>query len=194
MPLHAESAGVGATCCSRGFRASRPVFARPEHASALEQREKVVRPVTAIRPDCDGALLRWGPGGHRYHPAERETGSHRTNSLETTDQGDHVRAVRGADLPRNPPALLSLVRALLMEQDDESAWPYSSAKSMRQIRQLTTAVSQRRQGNYSRSCTRGRARTRWKAVERSCGEPIELSRGPRHRREGTHERCEFFTT
>ena len=117
----------------------RTVFAQPDHASAMAQLEKVVdrlrlrfAQAATLLADAAEDLL-----AHKHFPAEHRTRLHSTNPLERLNQEIKRRSNVVGIFP-NPPALLRLVGALLMEQDDEWAVAdrrYFSAESMRQLTQ-----------------------------------------------------------
>ena len=117
----------------------RTIFAQPDHASALAQLEKVV---DGLRPRFAQAATLLAEAAedllaHKHFPAEHRTRLHSTNPLERLNKEIKRRSNVVGIFP-NPPALLRLVGALLMEQDDEWAVAdrrYFSAESMRQLTQ-----------------------------------------------------------
>ena len=117
----------------------RTVFAQPDHASAMAQLEKVV---DGLRPRFAQAATLLAEAAedllaHKHFPAEHRTRLHSTNPLERLNKEIKRRSNVVGIFP-NPPALLRLVGALLMEQDDEWAVAdrrYFSAESMRQLTQ-----------------------------------------------------------
>ena len=126
---------------------ARTIFAQPDHASALAQLEKVVdglRPrfaqAATLLADAAEDLL-----AHKHFPAEHRTRLHSTNPLERLNK-EIKRRSNVVGIFRNSPALLRLVGAILMDQDDE--WTvadrrYFSAESMRQLTQpLPTTTAQ----------------------------------------------------
>ena len=129
----------------------RTIFAQPDHASAMAQLEKVVdglRPrfaqAAALLAEAAEDLL-----AHKHFPEEHRTRLHSTNPLERLNKEIKRRSNVVGIFP-NSPALLRLVGAILMEQDDEWAVAdrhYFSAESMRQ---LTRPLPRRRR----RSCSR----------------------------------------
>ncbi len=142
--------GVDAGASEDGAREAvaavvRTVFAQPDHAIAMAQLEKVVdglRPrfaqAATLLADAAEDLL-----AHKHFPAEHRTRLHSTNPLERLNKEIKRRSNVVGIFP-NPPALLRLVGALLMEQDDERAVSdrrYFSAESMRQLTQPVLATT-----------------------------------------------------
>ena len=123
----------------------RTIFAQPDHASALAQLEKVVDGLQArfaqaatLLTDAAEDLL-----AHKHFPAEHRTRLHSTNPLERLNKEIKRRSNVVGIFP-NPPALLRLVGAILMEQDDEWAVAdrrYFSAESMRQLTQPLSSTT-----------------------------------------------------
>ena len=117
----------------------RTVFAQPDHPSALTQLEKVV---DGLRPRFEQAATLLADAAedllaHKHFPVEHRTRLHSTNPLERLHKEIKRRSNVVGIFP-NPPALLRLVGAILMEQDDEWAVAdrrYFSAESMRQLTQ-----------------------------------------------------------
>ena len=117
----------------------RTVFAQPDQASALAQLQKVVE---GLRPRFERAATLLADAAedllaHKHFPAEHRTRLHSTNPLERLNKEIKRRSNVVGIFP-NPPALLRLVGAILMEQDDEWAVAdrrYFSAESMRQLTQ-----------------------------------------------------------
>ena len=98
----------------------RTIFAKPDHASALVQLEKVVdglqprfAQAATLLTDAAEDLL-----AHKHFPAEHRTRLHSTNPLERLNK-EIKRRSNVVGIFQNPPALLRLVGAILMEQDDE---------------------------------------------------------------------------
>ena len=125
----------------------RTIFAQPDHASALSQLEKVVdglqvrfsQAATLLSEAAEDLLA------HKHFPTEHRTRLHSTNPLERLNKEIKRRSNVVGIFP-NPPALLRLVGAILMEQDDEWAVAdrrYFSAESMRQLtRPLSPTTAQ----------------------------------------------------
>ena len=119
----------------------RTIFAQPEHASALSQLRKVAdglrprfpRAATLLEEAAEDILA------YRHLPVEHQRQLHSTNPLERLNKEIKRRSNVVGIFP-NPAAVLRLVGAVLLEQDDE--WTvaerrYFSAESMKQ---LTTPV------------------------------------------------------
>ena len=115
----------------------RTVFAQPDHASALAQLQTVVE---GLRPRFESAATLLADAAedlraHKHFPAEHRTRLHSTNPLERLHK-EIKRRTNVVGIFPNVPALLRLVGAILMEQDDEWAVAdrrYFSAESMRQL-------------------------------------------------------------
>jgi len=114
----------------------RTIFAQPDHASALAQLRKVaegLRPRFAqtarLLEDAAEDIL-----AYRHLPVEHQRQLHSTNSLERLNKEIKRRSNVVGIFP-NPAAVLRLVGAILLEQDDEWAVAerrYFSAESMQQ--------------------------------------------------------------
>ena len=117
----------------------RTIFAQPDHASAMAQLGKVV---DGLRPRFAQAASLLAEAAedllaHKHFPEEHRTRLHSTNPLERLNKEIKRRSNVVGIFP-NSPALLRLVGAILMEQDDEWAVAdrrYFSAESMRQLMQ-----------------------------------------------------------
>ncbi len=114
----------------------RTIFAQPDHASALAQLRKVaegLRPrftkTAALLEDAAEDIL-----AHRHLPVEHQRQLHSTNPLERLNKEIKRRSNVVGIFP-NPAAVIRLVGAILLEQDDEWAVAerrYFSAESMQQ--------------------------------------------------------------
>lgn len=114
----------------------RTIFAQPDHASALVQLRKVAdglrarfaRTATLLEEAAEDILA------YRHLPLEHQRQLHSTNPLERLNKEIKRRSNVVGIFP-NPAAVLRLVGAILIEQDDEWAVAerrYFSAESMQQ--------------------------------------------------------------
>jgi putative transposase len=114
----------------------RTIFAQPDHASALVQLRKVAealrarfaRTATLLDEAAEDILA------YRHVPIEHQRQLHSTNPLERLNKEIKRRANVVGIFP-NPAAVLRLIGAILLEQDDEWAVAerrYFSAESMQQ--------------------------------------------------------------
>jgi len=121
----------------------RTIFAQPDHASALVQLRKVAealrprfpRTATLLEDAAEDILA------YRHVPIEHQRQLHSTNPLERLNKEIKRRANVVGIFP-NPAAVLRLIGAILLEQDDEWAVAerrYFSAESMQQP--TTSALS-----------------------------------------------------
>jgi putative transposase len=119
----------------------RTIFAQPDHTSAMTQLRKVAdglrtrfpRAATVLEEAAEDILA------YRHLPVEHQRQLHSTNPLERLNKEIKRRSNVVGIVP-NPAALLRLVGAILIEQDDEWAVAerrYFSAESM----QLPTTPS-----------------------------------------------------
>lgn len=100
----------------------RTIFAQPDHASALTQLRKVadglrgrfVRAAALLEEAAEDILA------YRHLPLEHQRQLHSTNPLERLNKEIKRRSNVVGIFP-NPAALLRLVGAILLEQDDEWA-------------------------------------------------------------------------
>ena len=114
----------------------RTIFAQPDHASALAQLRKVadgLRPrfakTEALLEDATEDIL-----AYRHLPVEHQRQLHSTNPLERLNKETKRRSNVVGIFP-NPAAVIRLVGAILLEEDDEWAVAerrYFSAESMQQ--------------------------------------------------------------
>jgi len=114
----------------------RTIFAQPDHASALSQLRKVadgLRPrfprAAALLEEAAEDIL-----AYRHLPVEHQRQLHSTNPLERLNKEIKRRSNVVGIFP-NPAAVIRLVGAILLEQDDEWAVAerrYFSAESMKQ--------------------------------------------------------------
>jgi putative transposase len=114
----------------------RTIFAQPDHASALARLRKVadgLRPrfprAAALLEDAAEDIL-----AYRHLPVEHQRQLHSTNPLERLNKEIKRRSNVVGIFP-NPAAVIRLVGAILLEQDDEWAVAerrYFSAESMQQ--------------------------------------------------------------
>jgi transposase-like protein len=121
----------------------RTIFAQPDHASALAQLRKVaeaLRPrfprTAALLEDAAEDIL-----AYRHVPIEHQRQLHSTNPLERLNKEIKRRSNVVGIFP-NPAAVIRLVGAILIEQDDEWAVAerrYFSAESM--LQPTTPALS-----------------------------------------------------
>jgi transposase-like protein len=114
----------------------RTIFAQPDHASALAQLRKVAdglrprfpRAATLLEDAAEDILA------YRHLPVEHQRQLHSTNTLERLNKEIKRRSNVVGIFP-NPAAVIRLVGAVLLEQDDEWAVAerrYFSAESMQQ--------------------------------------------------------------
>lgn len=115
----------------------RTIFAQPDHTSALAQLRKVAEGLrhrfpraAALLEDAAEDIL-----AYRHLPVEHQRQLHSTNPLERLTKEIKRRSNVVGIFP-NPAAVLRLVGAILLEQDDE--WTvaerrYFSADSMKQL-------------------------------------------------------------
>jgi transposase-like protein len=115
----------------------RTIFAQPDHASALSQLRKVAdglrprfpRAATLLEEAAEDILA------YRHLPVEHQRQLHSTNPLERLNKEIKRRSNVVGIFP-NPAAVIRLVGAVLLEQDDEWAVAerrYFSAESMKQL-------------------------------------------------------------
>lgn len=124
----------------------RTIFAQPDHASAMAQLRRVVE---GLRPRFSEAAARLEAGAedvlaYLHFPAAHRRQLHSTNPLERLNKELKRRTHVVGIFPARG-ALLRLVGAILLEQDDEWAVAdrrYFSAESMRQLRQPLTGELQ----------------------------------------------------
>ena len=115
----------------------RTIFAQPDHASAMTQLRKVAdglrtrfpRAATVLEEAAEDILA------YRHLPLEQQRQLHSTNPLERLNKEIKRRSNVVGIFP-NPAAVIRLVGAILLEQDDE--WTvaerrYFSAESMQQL-------------------------------------------------------------
>ena len=115
----------------------RTIFAQPDHASAMTQLRKVAdglrtrfpRAATVLEEAAEDILA------YRHLPLEHQRQLHSTNPLERLNKEIKRRSNVVGIFP-NPAAVIRLVGAILLEQDDE--WTvaerrYFSAESMQQL-------------------------------------------------------------
>ena len=115
----------------------RTIFAQPDHASAMTQLRKVAdglrtrfpRAATVLEEAAEDILA------YRHLPLEHQRQLHSTNPLERLNK-EIKRRPNVVGIFPNPAAVIRLVGAILLEQDDE--WTvaerrYFSAESMQQL-------------------------------------------------------------
>jgi putative transposase len=115
----------------------RTIFAQPDHASALQQLKKIAdglrsrfAKAAALLDEAAEDIL-----AYRHVPLEHQRQLHSTNPLERLNKEIKRRSNVVGIFP-NPAAVLRLVGAVLLEQDDEWAVAerrYFSAESMKQL-------------------------------------------------------------
>lgn len=120
----------------------RTIFAQPDHASALTQLRKVaegLRPrfpkAAALLEDAAEDVL-----AYKHFPSEHHRQLHSTNPLERLNKEIKRRSNVVGIFP-NPAAVIRLVGAVLLEQDDE--WTVAERRyfSVESMGRLTTSVS-----------------------------------------------------
>jgi len=121
----------------------RTIFAQPDHASALTQLRKVADGLRGRFPRAAALLEEAAEDvlAYRHLPIEHQRQLHSTNPLERLNKEIKRRSNVVGIFP-NPAAVIRLVGAILLEQDDE--WTvaerrYFSAESMTQL--TTPALS-----------------------------------------------------
>ena len=135
--LHAESAGHVPHVAREAIAAIvRTVFAHPDHASALVQLRKVADGIRSRFPRAATLLEEAAEDilAYRHLPLEHQRQLHSTNPLERLNKEIKRRSQVVGIFP-NPAAVIRLVGAVLLEQDDEWAVAerrYFSAESMSQ--------------------------------------------------------------
>ena len=115
----------------------RTIFAQPDHASALVQLRKVAKGIRPRFPQAASLLEDAAEDilAYRQCPPEHQRQLHSTNPLERLNKEIKRRSNVVGIFP-NVPALIRLVGAILMEQDDEWAVAerrYFSAESMKPL-------------------------------------------------------------
>ena len=146
----------------------RTIFAQPDHASALAQLRKVAeglrarfaKAATLLEDAAEGVLA------YRHLPLEHQRQLHSTNPLERLNKEIKRRSQVVGIFP-NPAAVIRLVGAVLLEQDDE--W----------------AVAERRYSARSRCLSRPHPR---------CRAPRRRSWRPSRSTSQTHERRRSIST
>jgi putative transposase len=123
----------------------RTIFAQPDHASAMTQLRKVAEALrgrfaqtAALLEDAAEDVL-----AYRHCPVEHQRQLHSTNTLERLNKEIKRRSNVVGIFP-NPAAVIRLVGALLLEQDDEWAVAerrYFSAESMKQTATPTLSTT-----------------------------------------------------
>jgi putative transposase len=123
----------------------RTIFAQPDHASAMTQLRKVADALrsrfaqaAALLEDAAEDVL-----AYRHVPLEHQRQLHSTNTLERLNKEIKRRSNVVGIFP-NPAAVIRLVGALLLEQDDEWAVAerrYFSAESMKQTTTPTLSTT-----------------------------------------------------
>jgi transposase-like protein len=121
----------------------RTIFAQPDHASAMAQLRKVADGLRTRFPRAAALLEEAAEDvlAYRHLPLEHQRQLHSTNPLERLNKEIKRRSNVVGIFP-NPAAVIRLVGAILIEQDDEWAVAerrYFSAESMKQP--PTTALS-----------------------------------------------------
>jgi transposase-like protein len=121
----------------------RTIFAQPDHASAMTQRRKVADGLRGRFPRAAAVLEEAAEDilAYRHLPLEHQRQWHSTNPLERLNKEIKRRSNVVGIFP-NPAAVIRLVGAILLEQDDEWAVAerrYFSSESMKQT--TTPALS-----------------------------------------------------
>jgi transposase-like protein len=115
----------------------RTIFAQPDHASALQQLKKIAEGLRRRFPKAATLLEDAAEDilAYRHVPLEHQRQLHSTNPLERLNKEIKRRSNVVGIFP-NPAAVVRLVGAVLLEQDDEWAVAerrYFSAESMKQL-------------------------------------------------------------
>ena len=115
----------------------RTIFAQPDHASALTQLRKVAEGLRRRFPRAAALLEEAAEDilAYRHLPLEHQRQLHSTNPLERLNKEIKRRSNVVGIFP-NPAAVIRLVGAILLEQDDEWAVAerrYFSAESMKPL-------------------------------------------------------------
>jgi len=115
----------------------RTIFAQPDPASALTQLRKVAEGLRSRFPRAAALLEEAAEDilAYRHLPLEHQRQLHSTNPLERLNKEIKRRSNVVGIFP-NPAAVIRLVGAILLEQDDEWAVAerrYFSAESMKQL-------------------------------------------------------------
>src|SRR4030095_8434941 len=113
----------------------RTIFAQPDHASAMTQSRKVAEGLRTRFPRAAAVLEEAAEDtlSYRHLPVEHQRQLHSTNPLERLNKEIKRRSNVVGIFP-NPAAVIRLVGAILLEQDDEWAVAerrYFSAESMK---------------------------------------------------------------
>jgi transposase-like protein len=123
----------------------RTIFAQPDHASALTQLRKVADGLRRRFPKAAELLEEAAEDvlAYRHMPSEHHRQLHSTNPLERLNKEIKRRSNVVGIFP-NPAAVIRLVGAVLLEQDDE--WTvaerrYFSAESMQQLTTPTLSAT-----------------------------------------------------
>ena len=123
----------------------RTIFAQPDHASALAQLRKIADGLRARFPKAASLLDDAAEDilAYRHLPLEHQRQLHSTNPLERLNEEIKRRSNVVGIFP-NPAAVIRLVGAILLEQDDEWAVAerrYFSAESMQQATTPTLSTT-----------------------------------------------------
>jgi transposase-like protein len=120
----------------------RTIFAQPDHTSALAQLRKVATGLQARFPQAATLLEEAAEDilAYRQFPPEHQRQLHSTNPLERLNKEIKRRSQVVGIFP-NVPAVIRLVGAILMEQDDEWAVAERRYFSTESMKQLTTSLS-----------------------------------------------------
>ena len=123
----------------------RTIFAQPDHGSALAQLRKVADGLRGRFPRAAALLEEAAEDilAYRHLPLEHQRQLHSTNPLERLNKEIKRRSNVVGIFP-NPAAVIRLVGALLLEQDDEWAVAdrrYFSAESMKQLTTPTLSTT-----------------------------------------------------
>ena len=115
----------------------RTIFAQPDHASALQQLKKIAEGLRSRFPKAATLLEDAAEDilAYRHMPLEHQRQLHSTNPLERLNKEIKRRSNVVGIFP-NPAAVIRLVGAVLLEQDDEWAVAerrYFSAESMKPL-------------------------------------------------------------